>query len=149
VQFDPRRGIARGSWESERRAEMKLRTLLIVVGASVVAGLSLGRPTLTAGEPQSPQPTLTGFTGQYVLIEKKDGGVVVLQRPELRTVGERPYLVGRTVPLPGITDDGLFVPTAQWVYMEDIRRMGETDSASTLLEIREMAQRRRAIQSEP
>jgi hypothetical protein len=67
----------------------------------------------------------------------------VFHKPQVRTLGEKTYLVGQTVTLPGVTDDELFSETAEWVCQEDIRRMGEMDSDSTLHRIQELAEQQR------
>jgi hypothetical protein len=125
---------------------MKLRAWLTAFGTLALVGLLIREPLLTAQGPKSARASPEGFGGQYVLVEKKDGGFVMLLKPEVRTLGERTYLVGRTVPVPGVTDDELFAPLAQWVGLDDIRRMGEADSTSIVSELQNIAVRRRALQ---
>jgi hypothetical protein len=125
---------------------MKLKTWLTSFATLALFGLLLGGPLLTAQDPKSLRPT-EGFTGQYVLIEKKDGERILLHKPEVRTLAGKTYLVGRTITVPGVTEDELFEQTAQWVGVENVRRMGEADSINIIAELREIA-RRRAIREQ-
>src|SRR5947209_4809102 len=122
--------------------EMKTRIPLVAFAALAFAGSVLGGPPHTGEGPRASPQTPVGFTGQYLLIEKKDGAFVVLQKPEVRSLVGKPYLVGRTMSLPGITNDELFAPTVQWIGLEDVKRMGETDSDIALIGIREIAERK-------
>jgi hypothetical protein len=108
----------------------------IWMSASVLLALVvllLSWSLLIAQAPKSPRSIPEGFRGEYVFIEKKDGGFVLLQKPEVRSLAGKTFLVGHTIPLAGITGDELFSPMAQWVDMETIRRMGESDQGDVLI----------------
>jgi hypothetical protein len=120
---------------------MKLHTCLIAFGALALVVLLAG-PLLTAQDSKSPRTT-EGFARKYVLIEKKDGEFVLLLKPEVRSLGGKIYLVGQTVPVPDVTHDELFASTAQWIGLDSVRRMGETDSDSTIVELRHLLLDRR------
>jgi hypothetical protein len=120
---------------------MKRQTWLLAFGTLALFGLLLGGALLTAQAPKSPRST-EGFAGQFVLIEKKDGERTLLHKPDIRTLAGKTYLVGRTISVPGVTDDEFFEPMAQWVCMENICRMGEADSENVIGELREVARLR-------
>jgi hypothetical protein len=122
---------------------MKARVSLIAVGVLAAIGLFLAGPFLGADGPQTAQVIPDGFTGEYVVVERKDGSMTILQLPQLRTLGPKTYLVGKTISIKEVTDDALFEPTKQWVCLEDVRRMGETTSGSDLENIRAIAVQRR------
>jgi hypothetical protein len=109
-----------------------------------LVGLLLGWSFLTAQAPKSSRPIPEGFSGEYVFIEKKDGGFVLLHRPEVRTLAGKTYLVGATIPVGGVTEDELFAPLTQWVDMEKIRRMGEGHQQSIIHDIANVAERLRS-----
>ena len=107
----------------------------------ILSGLLLGWSLLTAQSPKSPQMTPEGFRGECVFIEKTDGGFVLLHKPEVRSLAGKTYLVGDTIAVSGVTQDELFAPMAQWVAMEKIRRMGESNSPSVIGDIQSIAER--------
>ncbi|HZV05777.1 MAG TPA: hypothetical protein VE999_11905 [Gemmataceae bacterium] len=114
------------------------------ISASVLlalVGLLLGWSLLTAQAPKSSRAIPEGFSGEYVLIEKNDGGFVLLHKPEVRSLAGKRYLVGSTISLSGVTDDELFGPLAQWVDLEKIRRMGEANRDSVIGDIGNIAER--------
>lgn len=107
---------------------MKLRASLLAFGLLALVGLWAGRSFLTAGGKDSlpSQVVPDGFTQPYVMLETKDGVMTILQTPQIRSLGGKTYLVGRTVSLGEITNDALFESMDQWVCLKNVRRMGES-----------------------
>jgi hypothetical protein len=130
---------------------MRVHTWLIPCVTVALAGLLLGGPLL-AGKDPKPPPAPERFVGQYVLIEMKDGGLVILKKPQIRTLAGKPYVVGRTFVLPNVTNEDAFALTTQWIRTDNVRRMGEIDSEDDLGKIRRIAldaaERRQRIQEE-
>jgi hypothetical protein len=111
------------------RMSMKLSRSRIVLCALATIGLFAAWPLLAADgpkpPPQPPPPIQEGFTADYVLIERQDGSLTILEKPRARTLGNTTYLVGKTVFLDGVSTDRLFSLTVQWVRLSDVRRLGE------------------------
>jgi hypothetical protein len=128
---------------------MRLRTWTVASAGLALAGVLAGAAARSADEAKPAQPIPEGFvTGEFVVIEKRDGQFAVLQRPQIRTLGGKTYLAGKTIPLAGVTDDELFAPTTQWVCLDDARRVGEVPSRSALNAIQELAAQRRAVREQ-
>jgi hypothetical protein len=106
---------------------MKLsRSRIMLCCTLTLIGLLVGWSMIGADDKkQEQQPVQRGFTAEYVLIETQDGSHTVLTRPRLGILGDRTYLVGATISLDGVTNDGLFERTTQWVCLSDVRRLGE------------------------
>jgi hypothetical protein len=131
------------------RTKMTLRTLAATAGAVALGALLIAGSLFAGGTREPDQSIPRGFCGgQYLILETTNHAVTVLERPHLRTLGDRTYVVGSTVSLPGVTDDELFGPTTQWVCLEDVRRMGEASNKSTLDQIRVLAEKRRVREEE-
>jgi hypothetical protein len=114
---------------------MKPHIILILAGAATL-GTPLIVRSLLAQATQTPERAIPqGFSNEYVLIETSNKTFTVLRRPRLRTLGDRTYLVGKTVSVSEVTQDELFSPTIQWVCLKDICRMGEVENESGLREI--------------
>ena len=122
---------------------MRIRTAALAGGASVLCAILVGGSLLADNPNASPQELPQGFEAAYLLVETTHGAVTVIEHPHLRALGNRTYVIGKTVSLSGVTDDELFDPTDQWVCLEDVRRMGEVHNREALAEIQKIAKDRR------
>jgi hypothetical protein len=109
---------------------MKRRTTLIVLAAAFA--LAIGGTHFVAGQEKPSGLDQSGFTGEFALIEKKDGTFTVLSHPKSGSLGGKSCLVGRTHFVSGLTDDAIFESTTQWVFLDEVRRLGEIDNSSQL-----------------
>lgn len=108
------------------------RPIWFVSALAAIVGILFGWSLLSAQGSKSPHAIPEGFTGEYVFIEKQDGGFVLLHKPQIRSLAGKHYLVGQTFSIPDVTDDELFTSSAQWVDLEKVRRMGETNPESVV-----------------
>jgi hypothetical protein len=129
----------------ERGTTMKLSRPRIMLCCTLVIGLLAGWSLLGADVVKKEQrPVQQGFTADYVLIERQDGSRTVLERPHLGILGDKTYVVGRTLSLEGVTDDLFFNDTIQWVSLADVRRLAEVADYSLLQRNAEVARERLA-----
>jgi hypothetical protein len=127
---------------------MRTRSFAFVVGTITLCALLIGGSPASDDSRGPHHDIPQGFRAEYLVIETTNGLFTVLRQPQLRMLGDRTYLVGRTVSQEGVTDDALFAPTTQWVCLLDVRRMGEVASDAELRQIREIAAEQRAIREE-
>ena len=96
---------------------MKARSITGLIALTIVVGL----PQLSAQDADSKKP----FKDLDVLIESKDGLLVILRNAEVRTLANRQYLVGYSLSIgDGVLNHELNEKT-QWVAVDNIRRMAE------------------------
>jgi hypothetical protein len=112
---------------------MKLSRLRITVGVLTLIGLLAGWSPVGADPPKPEQPAVQrGFTDPWLLVERQDGSRTVLSNPKFGMLGDKVYLVGRTVFLEGISNDRFFDKMIQWVYLGDAHRLAEVADLTLL-----------------
>jgi hypothetical protein len=122
---------------------MKLRTTLAFAGGLLLlAALTASMSGLVASNPRPVHaaPVPEGLTGEYVLLEKKDGTFTAMKGAKVRALAGESYLVGETVYLEGVTDDRLFTSTTQWARLSDVRRMGTLQHEGHLEHVKQVAE---------
>jgi hypothetical protein len=102
---------------------MKHRVLIGLVGLLAIGTIMVS--LLLAQEPKAPSgPLPQTFAPPFLVIATKDGRLLALEKPEVRTLGNRTYLVGRSMfPRGGHLHD--FAGSRQWIWLEDVRDMDE------------------------
>jgi hypothetical protein len=124
VSFNLVRAIS--SFDSQEEHPMNHRVQigllgLLAIGTMMVSLLLAQEPKATSG------PLTQAFAPPYLVIETKDGRLLALEKPEVRTLGNRTYVVGRSMFPKGGRGGSLhnFAGSRQWICLEDIRDMDE------------------------
>jgi hypothetical protein len=124
---------------------MKSRTTGLALGVFAVVGLIGAWLQLGAQAPAPAGKPHEGFVfGKFAIIERNDGGLIALERPEVRSLAGHPYVVGRAM---GITlNRPLYEGMSVWIPLDQVHQIGETAEPHGIANnlIRESEEKRRA-----